>query len=148
MFWRSTWLKLNNAFSNIFDFIIPFIKPECATVGVDKNIWNKTTNFRILINQISKLTNPVFQRTDIFSLIEDNIEDEHDTDHSVEGGQGSHGREISFVVNNHEGEEDEDSGYKVHQHLQHQDEDVQGSQCSVFVNVAKENQSQIRIISF
>ena len=118
------------------DFIIPFIKPECATVGVDKNIWNKTTNVRILINQISKLTNPVFQRTDIFSLIEDNIEDEHDSNHRVEGGQSSHGGEMSFVVNNHEGEKDENSGYEIHQHLQHQDDDVQGSQCSVFVIVA------------
>ena len=101
-----------------FDFIIPFIKPECATVGVDKNIWNKTTNVRILLNQISKLTNPVLDRTEVSPLIEDNIEDEHDTDHRVEGGQGSHWREISFVVNNHEGEEDENSGDKIHQHLQ------------------------------
>ena len=73
-----------------------------------------------------KLTKPVFHRTGVSPLIEDNIEDEHDTDHRVEGGQSSHGGEISIIVNNHEGEEDENSGYKIHQHLQHQDHDVQG----------------------
>ena len=83
------------------------------------------------------LTNPIFDREEISSFIEDNIEDDHNSDHRVEGGQSSHRRELSFVVNNHEGEEDEDSGYKVHQHLQHQDEDVQGSQCSVFFFVTK-----------
>ena len=38
-------------------------------------------------------------------------------------------------MNNHEGEEDENSGYEIHEHLQHQDDDVQGGQCSVFVIV-------------
>ena len=51
-------------------------------------------------------------------------------------------------MNSHEGEEDENSGDKIHEDLQHQDDDVQGSQCPVFVNVAKENQSQVRIICF
>ena len=79
-----------------------------------------------LKNNILKLTSPVLDRHEVSSLIEDNIEDEHDTDHRIEGGQSSHGREISLVVNNHEGEEDENSEYKIHQHLQHQDHDVQG----------------------
>ena len=82
------------------------------------------------------LTKPILDRTEVSPLIEDNIEDEHDTDHRVEGGQSSHGRELSFVVNNHEGEEDENSWYKIHEHLQHQDDDVQGSQCPLFVIVA------------
>ena len=79
-----------------------------------------------LKNNILKLTSPVLDRHEVSSLIEDNIEDEHDTDHRVKGSQTSHGGEISPVVNNHEGEEDENSGYKIHQHLQHQDHDVQG----------------------
>ena len=49
---------------------------------------------------------------------------------------------MSFVVNNHEGEKDENSGYEIHQHLQHQDDDVQGSQCPFFVIVTKKNESQ------
>ena len=46
---------------------------------------------------------------------------------------------MSFVVNNHEGEKDENSGYEIHQHLQHQDDDIQGSQCLVFVVVTKKS---------
>ena len=42
-------------------------------------------------------------------------------------------------MNNHEGEEDENSGYEIHQHLQQQDDDVQGSQCSIFVIVTEES---------
>ena len=60
-----------------------------------------------LKNNILKLTSPVLDRHEVSSLIEDNIEDEHDTDHSVEGRKRSHGGEISIIVNNHEGEEDE-----------------------------------------
>ena len=86
-----------------------------------------------------KLTQPVFDRKDVSPLIEENIEDEHDTDHRVEGGQSSHGRKLSFVVNDHEGEEDENPGYEIHQHLQHQDDDIQGGQCPFFVIVAKKN---------
>ena len=84
-----------------------------------------------------KLTQPVFDRTDVSPLIEENIEDEHDTDHRVEGGQGSHGTEISPMVNNHEGEEDEAPGYQIHEHLQNQDDDVQGSQGFVLVIITK-----------
>ena len=87
-----------------------------------------------LKNNILKLTSPVLDRHEVSSLIEDNIEDGHDTDDSIVGGQSSHGGELS-VVNDHEGEEDENSGYEIHQDLQHQEDDVQGSQCSVFVNV-------------
>ena len=94
-----------------------------------------------------QLTKPVLDRAEVSSLIEDNIEDDHDTDHRVEGGQSSHGGEFSVMVNNHEGEEDEDSGYEIHQHLQHQDDDVQGSQCSVFVVVTEES-NQIRCIYY
>ena len=54
-----------------------------------------------------KLTNPELDRTKVSSLIEDDIKDEHDTDQCVEGGQSSYGGEISIIVNNHEGEEDE-----------------------------------------
>ena len=36
-------------------------------------------------------------------------------------------------MNDHEGEEDENPGYEIHEHLQHQDDNVQGGQCSVFV---------------
>ena len=42
-------------------------------------------------------------------------------------------------MNNHEGEEDENSGDKIHQHLQHQDDDVQGSKSSFFVIVTKKS---------
>ena len=38
-------------------------------------------------------------------------------------------------MNDHEGEEDENPRYEIHEHLQHQDDDVQGGQCSVFVFV-------------
>ena len=90
------------------------------------------------------LTNPILDREDISSFIEDNIEDDHDTDHHVERGQSSHGGEISPVVNNHEGEEDENSGYKIHQNLQHQDDDVLGVQCSVFVIVTEESVDSVQ----
>ena len=78
----------------------------------------------LITKLILKLTNPILHRTEISSLIEDDIENKHDTDHGVEGGQSSDGGEISPVVNNHEGEEDKDSGYEIHEHLQHQDDDV------------------------
>ena len=58
-----------------------------------------------------QLTKPTGERIEVSSLIEDHIEDEHDTDHHVEGGQGSHGRELSFIVNDHEGEEDKNPGH-------------------------------------
>ena len=93
-----------------------------------------------------KLTKPVLDRAEVSSLIEDNIEDDHDTDHRVEGGQGSHRGEFSVIVNNHEGEEDEDSGYEIHQHLQHQNDDVQRGQCSIFV-VVTEQSVKFRFIS-
>ena len=46
-----------------------------------------------------KLTEPVFDRTDVSPLIEENIEDEHDTDHRVEGGQSSQRGEVTLVLN-------------------------------------------------
>ena len=85
------------------------------------------------------LTKPVLGRTEVIPLIEDNIEDGHDADHGVERGQSSHGGELSIVVDNHEDEEDENSGHKIHQHLQHQDQDVESGQSSVFVFVARIN---------
>ena len=42
-------------------------------------------------------------------------------------------------MNNHEGEEDKDSGYEIHEHLQHQDHNVQGGQCSVLIIVTVES---------
>ena len=36
------------------------------------------------------LTKPVLDRTEVSPLIEDNIEDDHDDNHGVERGQGSH----------------------------------------------------------
>ena len=47
-------------------------------------------------------------------------------------------------MNNHEGEEDENSGDKIHQHLQHQDDDVLGVQCSVFVIVTEESVDSVQ----
>ena len=40
-------------------------------------------------------------------------------------------------MDNHEDEEDENSGHKIHQHLQHQDHDVKRGQSFVFVFVAR-----------
>ena len=42
-------------------------------------------------------------------LIEDDIEDGHDANHGVERSQSSHRGESSFVVDNHEDEEDKNS---------------------------------------
>ena len=38
-------------------------------------------------------------------------------------------------MDNHEDEEDENSGHKIHQHLQHQDQDVKRGQSFVLVVV-------------
>ena len=81
------------------------------------------------------LTKPVLDRTEVVPLIEDDIEDGHDANHGVERGQSSHRRELPFVVDNHEDEEDENSGHKIHQHLQHQDQDVESGQSFVLVFV-------------
>ena len=91
------------------------------------------------MNLILYLTKPILDRREVSSYIEDNVEDEHDTDQSVEGYQSSHRGELSIIMNNHEGKEDEDSGYEIHQHLQHQDDDVQRGQCSFFVIVTEES---------
>ena len=40
-------------------------------------------------------------------------------------------------MDNHEDEEDENSGYKIHHHLQHQDHDVKRGQGFAFVFVTK-----------
>ena len=69
---------------------------------------------------MSLLTKPVLGRAQVSSLIKDNIEDEHDGEHRVEGDQSSQRGEFSLVVNNHEGEEYENSGHKIHQDLQNQ----------------------------
>ena len=42
---------------------------------------------------------------------------------------------MSIVVDNHEDEEDENSGHKIHQHLQHQDQDVESGQSFFFIFV-------------
>ena len=62
----------------------------------------------------NKLTEPVLGRTEISPLVEDNIEDYHDGNHDVEREQSSWRGELSFVVDNHEDEKDDDSGYKIH----------------------------------
>ena len=87
-------------------------------------------------------TKPIFGRTEVSPLIEDNIEEGHDANHGIEWGQGSPGGELSIiiigiVVDNHEDEEDENSGHKIHHHLQHQDQDVKRGQGFVFVFVTK-----------
>ena len=40
-------------------------------------------------------------------------------------------------MDNHEDEEDENSGHKIHQHLQHQDYNIQRFQSFIFVLVAR-----------
>ena len=80
-------------------------------------------------------TKPVFKGTDIIPLVEDNVEDDHDADHDIEGYKGCHWWELAFVVDNHEDEEDENSGHKIHQHIQHQDQDVKNSQSFFFIFV-------------
>ena len=42
---------------------------------------------------------------------------------------------MSFVVDNHEDEEDENSGHKIHQHLQHQDQNIKRGQSFVLIVV-------------
>ena len=44
---------------------------------------------------------------------------------------------MSFVVDNHEDEEDENSGHKIHQHLQHQDDHIERVQSLIFFLVAR-----------
>ena len=46
-------------------------------------------------NQLLILTKPVLDRAKVSPLIEDHIEDEHDTNHGVEGDQSSEGRELT-----------------------------------------------------
>ena len=67
----------------------------------------------------SNLTEPVLGGIEISPLIEDNIEDGHDADHRVEGGKSSPRGKLPIVVDNHEDKENEDSGHKVHHHLQY-----------------------------
>ena len=67
------------------------------------------------------LTKPVFWGTEVSPLIEDNIEDEHDTNHCVERDHSFQRGDLAIGVNNHEDEEDENSGHNVHKHLQQQD---------------------------
>ena len=93
----------------------------------------------LLNNQNVTLTKPVLDRTEVSPLIEDNIEDGHDANHGVERGQSSHRRELSIVVDNHEDEEDENSGHKIHQHLQHQDYHIERVQSLIFILVARLN---------
>ena len=70
------------------------------------------------------LTKPVLERTAVSPIIEDNVEEDHDDNHDVERYETSHRRELSIVVDNHEDEEDENSGHKIHHHLQNQDQDA------------------------
>ena len=79
------------------------------------------------------LTKPVLGRTDISSLVKDYIEDDHDANHGVEGDQSFPRRELSFLMDNHEDEKDDDSGHKIHQHPQHEYQDVQSAQSFLFV---------------
>ena len=46
---------------------------------------------------------------------------------------------MSIVVDNHEDEEDENSGHKIHQHLQHQDDHIERVQSLIFILVARLN---------
>merc|ERR1712025_525275 len=97
---------------------INLIKTECATERVDDNL------------------KPVLGRVEVVPFIEENVEDGHDDNHGVERGQSSHGGESSIVVDNHEDEEDENSGYKIHEYLQHQDQDVKRGQSFILSLVA------------
>ena len=108
------------------------LKELMTTSATEYHIYN-------IINFNVTLTKPVLGRTEVSPLIEDNIEDGHDANHGVERGQSSHRGELSIVVDNHEDEEDENSGYKIHHHLQHQDQDVLGGQSFVFVFVSRFN---------
>ena len=90
-------------------------------------------------NENVTLTKPVLDRTEVSPLIEDNIEDGHDANHGVERDQSSHRGELSIVVDNHEDEEDENSGHKIHQHLQHQDDHIERVQSLIFILVARLN---------
>ena len=71
------------------------------------------------LQNVTTLTKPVLDRTKVSPLIEDHVEDGHEANHRVERGKSSHRGELSLVVDNHEDEEDENSGHKIHQHLQH-----------------------------
>ena len=42
-------------------------------------------------------------------------------------------------MDNHEDKEDENSGHKIHQHLQHQDDHIERVQSLIFILVAKVN---------
>ena len=64
------------------------------------------------------------------------MKDEHDANHGVERGQSSHRGELSIVVDNHKDEEDENSGHKIHQHLEHQDKVVKKSQSLLLIFVS------------
>ena len=92
-------------------------------------------NNNVIIPIKYKLTKPVLGRTKISPLVEDHIEDDHDANHGVERNQSFPRRELSFLMDNHEGEKDDHSGHKIHQHLQHQDQDVQTAQRFLFVFV-------------
>ena len=62
----------------------------------------------------SQLTEPVLGRKDISPLVEDNIEDDHYANTGVERDQSFPRGKLSFLMDNHEDEKDDDSGYKIH----------------------------------
>ena len=83
----------------------------------------------------SQLTEPVLGRKEISPLVEDNIEDDHYANTGVERDQSFPRGKLSFLMDNHEDEKDDDSGHKIHQHLQHQYQNVEASQSFLFVFV-------------
>ena len=82
-------------------------------------------------------TQPVFQGTDIISLVEDNIEDDHDDDHGIEGNKSCHRWELAIVVDNHEDEEDYNFRENVHQYFQYKNDNILLSQRFIFALITK-----------
>ena len=77
-------------------------------------------------------TKPVFKGADVIPLVEDNVEDDHDADHDIEGDESCHWRELAFVVDNHEDEEDYNFRENIHQYFQYKNDNVLLSQRFIF----------------
>ena len=84
-----------------------------------------------------KPTQPIFKATDVFPLVEDNIEEDHDTDHDVEGNKSCHGWELAIVLDNHEDEEDNNFRKDIHQYFQYKNDDILLSQRFIFALITK-----------
>ena len=130
---------LRISFSVSFKTHLRVLLKELMTTSESKDNNRNSSYIHIYIFILYLLTKPVLWVPHVSSLIEDDIEDEHENNHAVEGSQSSHGRKSAIVVNNHEGEEYENSRQKIHRHLQHQDNDVKNGQSFLLVLVPDEN---------